>query len=125
MAPSASSSSTPARCRLVDTSIESDHERFSGFLKVSLEEVIVALRDDRCLPTDSEGLASGQLPAVSTSQDDPAMSTLYPSGFDAARFVAVIEDELVWEIIGRSQKGCGQCPPRLLASAAGGSVRAT
>ena len=30
---------------IVDTSIESDHERFSDFLKVSLEEVIVALRD--------------------------------------------------------------------------------
>jgi hypothetical protein len=31
-----------------------------------------------------------------------AMSTLYPSGFDAARFVAVIEGELAWEIIDRS-----------------------
>lgn len=88
---------------IVDTSIESDHERFSGFLKVSLEEVIIALRDDRRLLGDPEGLVSGQLSTRATSADDPARSTLYPSGFDAARFVAVIENELVWEIIGRSQ----------------------
>lgn len=90
---------------IVDTSVESDHERFSGFLKVSLEEVIIALRDDRRLLGDPEGLISGRLPASATSADDHARSTLYPSGFDAARFVAVIENELVWEIIGRSQDG--------------------
>lgn len=85
---------------IVDTSIESDHERFSGFLKVSLEEVIVALRDDRCLLGDSWGLASGQAPAAVTPADDPMRSTLYPSGFDAPRFVAAIENEWVWAIIG-------------------------
>ena len=34
---------------IVDTSIECDHQRFCGFLKVSLEEVLIALRDDRHL----------------------------------------------------------------------------
>ena len=43
----------PMRCPypygtgIVDTSIEHDHERFNGFLKVSLEKVLIALRDDR------------------------------------------------------------------------------
>jgi len=69
---------------------------------VFLEEMIVALRDDRRLLGDPERLVSGQLSAASTSADDPAMSTLYPSGFDAARFFAVMESELVWEIIDRS-----------------------
>ncbi len=35
-----------------DTSIESDHQRFDGFLKVSVEELIVALRDERPLLGD-------------------------------------------------------------------------
>ena len=39
---------------IVDTSIEHDHERFNGFLKVSLEEVLIALRDDRHLLNDPE-----------------------------------------------------------------------
>jgi len=41
---------------IVDTSIECDHQRFSGFLKVSLEEVLIALRDDRELLHDPDGL---------------------------------------------------------------------
>lgn len=86
---------------IVDTSIESDHERFGGFLKVSLEEVIIALRDDRQLLGDPEGLVSGQTPTSATWVEDAARSTLYPSGFDASRFVAVIESGLVWEIIPR------------------------
>ena len=90
---------------IVDTSVESDHERFSGFLKVSLEEVIIALRDDRRLLGDPEGLVSGRLPASATSADDRARSTLYPSGFDAALLFAVIENERVWELMGQSQEG--------------------
>lgn len=81
---------------IVDTSIESDHERFSGFLKVSLEEVIVALRDDRFLLDDPEGLVSGQVSANAAL----VRTTLYPSGFSAARFVSVVEDERVWDVIG-------------------------
>lgn len=37
---------------IADTSIEHDHERFNGFLKVSVEEVLIALRDDRELLAD-------------------------------------------------------------------------
>lgn len=32
---------------MAGSSIEHDHQRFGGFLKVSLEEVLIALRDDR------------------------------------------------------------------------------
>jgi Holliday junction resolvase-like predicted endonuclease len=93
----------PARVHgwIVDTSIESDHERFSGFLKVSLEEVLIALRDDRHLLGDPEGLTSGQLPVSVKSADDAVGSTLYSAGFEATRFVEVIENELVWEILGQ------------------------
>ncbi len=85
---------------IVDTSIESDHERFSGFLKVSLEEVIVALRDDRHLLGDPEGLWSGQLPAARQAADQEVHASLYPAGFSAERFVEVVEGELVWAEFG-------------------------
>ena len=39
---------------IVDTSIEHDHERFGGFLKVSLEELIIALRDDGHLLNEAD-----------------------------------------------------------------------
>ena len=81
---------------IVDTSIESDHERFSGFLKVSLEEVIVALRDDRQLLSDPEGLWSAKLPAARQAADRQAHASLYPTEFSAERFVEVVEGELVW-----------------------------
>ena len=82
---------------IVDTSIESDHERFNGFLKVSLEEMIVALRDDRSLLNDPEGLISGQPPSETTLIDLKTRASLYSAGFTAERFVSVVEGELVWE----------------------------
>ena len=86
---------------IVDTSIEHDHERFDGFLKISLEELIIALRDDwhllmegdRVFGMDAgleqntgEGACGATLPA-----------TLYPEGFSFARFVEVIESGSVWQ----------------------------
>jgi hypothetical protein len=83
----------------VDTSIEHDHERFDGFLKVSLEEVLIALRDDRHLlmgPEQVVGATWTETPQDDTPEfDKPA--TLYPDGFSASRFVDVIESEAVWE----------------------------
>lgn len=93
---------------IVDTSVESDHERFSGFLKVSLEEVIIALRDDRRLLGDPDGLSSGRPPAKLDPVEDSVSSTLYPSGFDAARFAAVIESELTWESLGQPNEAAGR-----------------
>lgn len=81
---------------IVDTSIESDHERFSGFLKVSLEEVIVALRDDHDLLSVPDGLGSGQPPTEMLATEERALPSLYEAGFTAARFAEVVEGELVW-----------------------------
>ena len=84
---------------IVDTSIEHDHERFNGFLKVSLEEVLIALRDDRHLLNDPEGLLDGTW--MEAGHADIAEfgkpPTMYPDGFSSSRFVEVIESEIVWE----------------------------
>lgn len=81
---------------IVDTSIESDHERFSGFLKVSLEEVIVALHDDHDLLSVPDGLGSGQPPTEMLATEERALPSLYEAGFTAKRFAEVVEGELVW-----------------------------
>ena len=46
---------------IADTSIECDHQRFAGFLKVSVEELLIALRDDRHLLNDPEWSARREL----------------------------------------------------------------
>jgi hypothetical protein len=83
---------------IVDTSIECDHERFSGFLKISLEELLLALRDDCHLLDDPEGLVEGPtLGNDALPRSSKAMrGTLYPDGFQAERFVDVIQSEAVW-----------------------------
>jgi len=91
--------SLPIRGWIVDTFIEHDHEQFNGFLKVSLEEVLIALRDDRHLLNDLEGLFNGTWMGAGHGDvaefDKPP--TLYPDGFSSSRFVEVIESEAVWE----------------------------
>ena len=62
--------------------------------------LIVALRDDRSLLCDPAGLVSGRVSADTGLADQHVRTTLYPSGFSAARFVSVIEDERVWEVVG-------------------------
>jgi hypothetical protein len=84
---------------IVDTSIECDHQRFHDFLKVSLEEVLIALRDDRHWLNDPDGLfqtgkARGK-PFVCDS-DRATHTSLYPDGFSAVRLVEVIESATVW-----------------------------
>ncbi len=88
----------PIRGWIVDTSIEHDHERFNGYLKVSLEEVIIALRDDRQLLNDPAGLLSGAAETTEGYQPpgSEAAQTLYPDSFSASRFIEVIESEAVW-----------------------------
>jgi Holliday junction resolvase-like predicted endonuclease len=82
---------------IVDTSIEFDHERFGGFLKVSLEEILIALRDDSHLlgdpgeyPTDTPVGKSGD------SNERDGSYTLYPAGFSFSNFVSVIESGAIW-----------------------------
>ena len=83
---------------IVDTCIECDHQRFSGFLKVSIEEVLIALRDDRHVLNDPEGLLSGTYAPDRSAEDETRHSTwtLYPDGFRVERFIEVIETEAVW-----------------------------
>lgn len=84
---------------IVDTSIECDHQHFHGFLKVSLEEVLIALRDEQHLLNDPHGLfqtgrAGGQ--PFACNSDSTTHTTLYPEGFSATRLVEVIESAIVW-----------------------------
>lgn len=83
---------------IVDTSIEHDHQRFGGFLKVSLEEVLIALRDESHLLSDPNDLLScqDQEALSSVMKDSQQALTLYPEGFTTARFIEVIETESVW-----------------------------
>jgi Holliday junction resolvase-like predicted endonuclease len=84
---------------IVDTSIERDHESFSGFLKLSLDELLIALRDDRRLLADPERLFRGgnaQEFSEHPSPGDFCSHSLYPSGFTAGNLVDAVESEAVW-----------------------------
>lgn len=67
---------------IVDTSIEHDHTRYAGQLKLSLEELLIVLRDERHLllgmpeATDATGL--------------------YPEDFSAGRLAAIVEGDELW-----------------------------
>lgn len=84
---------------IIDTSIEWDHQAFRGFLKVSLEEVLIALRDDRRWLNDLYGLfrerESSNESKNTVTGDEPA-DTLYPDGFTARRFIDVVNSAVVW-----------------------------
>ena len=94
-----SESVEPAQARgwILDTSIECDHQRFGGYLKFSLAEFLIALRDDAALLVDPARRRLDPTDDAYLDVFEPASrSTLYPDGFDAARFVEVIESEAVW-----------------------------
>ncbi len=76
---------------IADASIECDHQRFGGFLKVSLEELLIALRDDRHLLHAPSGMFTQTAPAA---RAEPP--TLYPQGFNASRLIEVVETQAVW-----------------------------
>ena len=77
---------------IVDTSIECDHQRFGGFLKISVEELLIALRDDRHLLHDPDGMFMQAAPA-----DRAAPQKLYPQGFSFGRLIEVLETQAVWQ----------------------------
>ncbi len=85
---------------IADTCIECDHQRFGGFLKISVEELLIALRDDRHLLNDPGGLLAGDYGVDEAREVDASESgwSLYPDGFSAERFVEVIETEAVWDV---------------------------
>ena len=63
-----------------------------GFLKVSLEELLIALNDDRHLLHDPDGRFAQRAPAAGA---DP--QSLYPHGFSAQRLIEVVESQAVWD----------------------------
>jgi hypothetical protein len=79
------------RAWIVDTSIECDHQRFGGFLKISLEELLIALRDDRHLLHEPDGMLVQALHGACAEAQ-----RLYPQGFSAASLIDVIERQTVW-----------------------------
>ena len=73
---------------IVDTSIEHDQEMVEGYLKVSLEGLIVILRNDR-------HLLGGNLLLEESLQED----NLFPDGFTVQRFIEIVENGEVWKIL--------------------------
>jgi hypothetical protein len=57
-----------------------------------LEELLIALRDDRHLLHDPDGLLTQATPAAGAEAQ-----TLYPQGFDAVRLIEAIETQAVWQ----------------------------
>jgi len=106
-------------CWIIDTSIEHDHEYFEGFLKVSLQEIMIALRNERHLLRDLQKAIAGEqqsrkednvgfvnhdvqdiyATAMASIREQNAMDNLYPDGFSARQFAAVIEEGRIWEIL--------------------------
>jgi hypothetical protein len=81
---------------IVDTSVEHDHQLFSGYLKVSLEEVIIALRDDSHLLFNMVDITEGK------EIEREAEFTLYPNGFSVNHFLRIIEDQRIWRVLNHS-----------------------
>ena len=70
---------------IVDTSIEYDQANIDGFLKVSLEGIIVILRNER-------QLLRGLLVEGEELHDDD----LFPEGFSAKKFAEIVEEGQLW-----------------------------
>lgn len=102
---------------IIDTSIEHDHEYFEGFLKVSLQEVIIALRNERHLlrdlhqAIDTEKSKQGSSTvikddfakicgdALSSVFEQIHEDNLYPDGFNAGQFATIIEAGTIWDVL--------------------------
>jgi len=78
---------------IVDTSVEHDHQLFSGYLKISLEAIIIALRDDSHLLFNMVDIAEGK------EIERGAEFTLYPDGFSVYNFLGVIEQQQIWRFL--------------------------
>ncbi|MNH22852.1 hypothetical protein D3C79_827240 [compost metagenome] len=72
------------RAWIVDTSIELDGQAVDGFRVVSREALEVILRDEKQLLKPLDQL------------DESGRDSLFPEGFTADRFVAVVESDELW-----------------------------
>jgi hypothetical protein len=73
---------------IVDTSIEYDQTVIDGFLKISLEALIVILRNERHL-----------LAGILAMNDDIQEDNLFPGGFSAQRFIQITESGELWSVL--------------------------
>lgn len=73
---------------IVDTSIEYDQELIDGYLKVSLESLIVILMNERQLLSGNL-LIEGEL-----AEDD-----MFPDGFTAQQFIDIVERGELWSCL--------------------------
>lgn len=69
---------------IVDTSIELDGQSVDGFRVVSREVLEVVLRDEKRLLGGIDQLG------------EESRSSLFPDGFSAGQFVAVVESDELW-----------------------------
>ena len=74
----------------MDTSIEHDQEIIDGFLKVSLEGLIIILRNERQL------LSRNLLLEDEVIEDD-----LFPDGFSVQLFIEIVEKGKLWDPLAR------------------------
>jgi len=80
---------------IADTSIEYDHDYFSGYLKISIGELLVALKDEAYHLKDLyEEVQVTQGGEEMTFSSEPY--TLYEDGFSGQSFVNIIEQSKVW-----------------------------
>jgi Holliday junction resolvase-like predicted endonuclease len=80
--------STKIHSWIVDTSVEYDQSIIDGFLKVSLEGLIVILRNERAL-----------LKGLLHENNDFSIDDLFPDGFSARRFAEIVEQGLLWSVL--------------------------
>ncbi|WP_410924111.1 NERD domain-containing protein [Pseudomonas aeruginosa] len=73
------------RAWIVDTSIELDGQSVDGFRVVSREALEVILRDEKQL-----------LRSVDQFDEEEGRGSLFPDGFTAGRFIAVVESDELW-----------------------------
>lgn len=73
---------------IVDTSIEYDQAIIDGFLKVSLEGLIVILRNERFL-----------LRGLLLEDENLLPDDLFPEGFSVGRFAEIVEEGQLWSVL--------------------------
>ncbi|WP_418358860.1 nuclease-related domain-containing protein [Shewanella basaltis] len=81
---------------IADTSLEFDHEYFAGFMKVSIEELLIALADNAHFLCNQEKEFQLSFESGTQLKFSSEYCTLYPSGFTGKEFLRVIEESLVW-----------------------------
>ncbi len=74
---------------IADTSLEYDHKYFNGYLKVSVEELHIALRDEAEMLVDFMALDESKV-------KHNELTTLYPQSFSVREFIKVVQESNVW-----------------------------